>query len=94
MTVTQAIVDRGQTPAIDTTTLLTMAEAATHLRVPENWLRKKVSAGAVPCTRIGRHVRFTVAQVEEIIVGGEQRPLSVTSSSGVSRRARRSRSAS
>src|SRR4051794_32264942 len=69
--------------------LLTIAEAAAVLNVPENWLRKKVTARAVPFTLIGRHVRFTDEHLDQIIEAGEQRPLEVVSNLGPSRRARR-----
>ena len=68
---------------------MTIAEAAAALNVPENWLRKKVSARAVPFTRIGRHVRFTDAHLEQIIRDGEQPPISLVSDQGLSRRSRR-----
>jgi excisionase family DNA binding protein len=69
--------------------LVTIAEAAVVLNVPENWLRKKVTARAVPFTLIGRHVRFTSAHLDDIIAAGEQRPLESISNLGPSRRARR-----
>jgi excisionase family DNA binding protein len=69
--------------------LFTIAEAAVVLNVPENWLRKKVTAGDVPHTRLGRHVRFTDAHLDQIIDNGEQQPVRVVTSNGVSRRARR-----
>jgi excisionase family DNA binding protein len=70
--------------------LLTISEAALVLNVPENWLRKKVAAHAVPCTRIGKHVRFTRTHLDRIIESGEQPPIQVVApSQGISRRARR-----
>lgn len=70
--------------------LLTIADAAALLNVPENWLRKKVAAHAVPCTRLGKHVRFTSAHLDQIIESGEQRPMAVvTRGQGLSSRARR-----
>lgn len=54
--------------------LYTIAEAAALLHVPEGWLRKKVTAGAVPHTRLGKHVRFTVDHLRRIIVAGEVEP--------------------
>jgi excisionase family DNA binding protein len=70
--------------------LLTIAEAAAVLNVPENWLRKKVAAHAVPYTRLGKHVRFTPAHLDQIIESGEQRPIAVVApGQGLSSRARR-----
>lgn len=52
--------------------LLSIAEAADYLNVPESWLREKVSARKVPFARIGRHVRFTAMHLHEIVAAGEQ----------------------
>lgn len=71
----------------------TIVEAARLLRVPEGWLRKKVTARAVPHTRLGKHVRFTADHLRQIITTGEQTPITVpaTVSAGLSPRARRPR---
>ena len=72
--------------------LLSIVEAAVLLNVPESWLRKKVSARAVPFALLGRHVRFTAAHLEEIVAAGEQRPRAAVPDQGLSRRARRAAS--
>jgi excisionase family DNA binding protein len=71
--------------------LHTIAEAAEILHVPEGWLRKKVTSGVVPHTRLGKHVRFTDDHLRQIVVDGEQVPASplATGESGLSPRARR-----
>jgi excisionase family DNA binding protein len=70
--------------------LFTIVEAAELLRVPEGWLRKRVSAHAVPHTRLGKHVRFTAEQLREITAKAELQPVSVPSNTnGLSPRARR-----
>lgn len=61
-------------PAAVVPRLYTIAEAAKVLRVPEGWLRKKVSAGVVPHTRLGKHVRFTDEHLDRIVAAGEQEP--------------------
>ncbi|HEX7353854.1 MAG TPA: helix-turn-helix domain-containing protein [Mycobacteriales bacterium] len=73
--------------------MYTIAEAARLLRVPEGWLRKKVTAGAVTHTRLGKHVRFTADHLRQIITAGEQTPPTATAAagSGLSPRARRPR---
>src|SRR5690348_14473764 len=43
--------------------LYTPAEAARRLRVRESWLRKKAAARLVPCTHLGRHLRFSPADL-------------------------------
>lgn len=52
--------------------LLTTAEAAAVLSIPEGALAKRVAARAVPHTRIGKHVRFTPGHLGQIITAGEQ----------------------
>ncbi|HEX3827274.1 MAG TPA: helix-turn-helix domain-containing protein [Sporichthyaceae bacterium] len=52
--------------------LYSISEAAQILNVPRTWLRDKVTARAVPHTRLGRHVRFTDAHLAAIIERGEQ----------------------
>ena len=41
------------------TQLRTPAEAAEILRIRESWLRDKAAARAIPCTFIGKHLRFS-----------------------------------
>ena len=71
--------------------LFTIPEAAEVLRVPEGWLRKKVSAGLVPHTRLGKHVRFTGEHLRQIVTAGETEPAvtPVGGNHGLSPRARR-----
>jgi excisionase family DNA binding protein len=54
--------------------LYTPAEAAEMLKVPESWLRKKAAARAVPCTFVGKHLRFSAADIEKIIKAGAREP--------------------
>ena len=70
--------------------VFTIVEAARLLRVPEGWLRKKVTAGVVPHTRLGKHVRFTSGHLTRILADGEPAPCFEPSrSNGVSPKARR-----
>jgi excisionase family DNA binding protein len=55
--------------------LLTFAEAAEVLNVPESWLREKVARRQVPHTRLGKHVRFTRADLTDIIHNGHHTPV-------------------
>lgn len=55
------------------TRLLSIPEAAEVLNVPEKWLREMVTARRVPFTRLGKHVRFSQAHLDEIVLAG-QRP--------------------
>jgi excisionase family DNA binding protein len=52
--------------------LLTIPEAAEFLNVPVRWLQDAVQQRRVRCTRIGKHVRFTVEHLVELIMAGEQ----------------------
>jgi excisionase family DNA binding protein len=55
-------------PAADGDALLyTPAEAAQRLRVRESWLRKKAAARQVPCTFLGKHLRFSPADLAAIV---------------------------
>lgn len=71
--------------------LFTIPEAAAALRVPEGWLRKKVTAGSVPHTRLGKHVRFTTEHLRQVITVGEVDPATepVVVAHGLSPRAHR-----
>lgn len=57
---------------VQTAHLLTIAEAAAYLNVPERWVADAVRARRIRCTRIGKHVRFRPTDLEELIDAGEQ----------------------
>jgi excisionase family DNA binding protein len=44
--------------------LLDAKEIAERLGVPETWVRESARSGAMPCVRLGRYVRFDLADVE------------------------------
>jgi excisionase family DNA binding protein len=52
--------------------LITVEELAAYLAVSVAWVRKGVLERTLPCTKIGRHVRFTPEQVEHIVRSGER----------------------
>jgi excisionase family DNA binding protein len=56
--------------------LYTPAEAGEMLKVPESWLRKKAAARAIPCTFVGKHLRFSAEDIEKIIKAGTRAPVS------------------
>lgn len=64
--------------------LFTPAQAAERLKVPESWLRKKATARQVPCTFLGKHLRFSAEDLAQIIRDGHRDP--VTGPAGRSRR--------
>ena len=47
------------------TPLLTAAEAAELRAVKPSWIYEAVRTGTLPCLRIGRHIRFTRAMLED-----------------------------
>lgn len=53
--------------------LYTAQQAADMLQVPVSWLRKKASARAVPCTFVGKHLRFSRDDITAIIAAGTTR---------------------
>jgi excisionase family DNA binding protein len=52
--------------------LYTAEQAARLLQVSPAWLRKKATTRAIPCTFIGRYLRFSAADVAMIIDSGSQ----------------------
>jgi excisionase family DNA binding protein len=59
--------------------LLDAVEVADRLGVPVSWVRESARSGAIPCVRLGRYVRFDLADVEAWIEKCKQpgRPVSL-----------------
>jgi excisionase family DNA binding protein len=51
-------------PGASADRLLTAAELADRLAVPKTWVLESARSGAMPCVRLGRYVRFDLADVE------------------------------
>jgi excisionase family DNA binding protein len=49
--------------------LLRPEEAAELLAVKTSWVYDAVRTGRLPCLRVGRHIRFTRAMLEEWLEG-------------------------
>ena len=64
--------------------LHTAAETAGILKVRESWLKTKASARLIPCTFVGKHLRFSDGDIAEIMKAGARQP--VTSRQPGSRR--------
>jgi excisionase family DNA binding protein len=45
--------------------LLTAEQAGELLSVKTSWIYEAVRTGRMPCLRLGRHIRFTQAMLEE-----------------------------
>ena len=61
----------GQAAAPDPSVQLYTAEqAAALLQISPWWLRRKATARQVPCTFVGKYLRFSTADLEHIIRAG------------------------
>lgn len=63
--------DRASSPAF-APSLLDIDEAATYLNVPRRWVADAVRQRRIRCTRIGKHVRFRIEHLDELVTAGEQ----------------------
>ncbi|WP_376775067.1 helix-turn-helix domain-containing protein [Saccharopolyspora phatthalungensis] len=73
----RATAERNETTTPDTSDphgqlvpLYTPAEAAEILSIKESWLRRKAGTRSIPCTLIGRHLRFSATNLHEIADSG------------------------
>jgi excisionase family DNA binding protein len=57
------------------TQLHTPEEAAKILKVRESWLRTKAARRAIPCTFLGKHLRFSDDDIAQIMADGERQPV-------------------
>ena len=55
--------------------LHTPAEAAEILSIRESWLRGKAAARAIPCTFVGKHLRFSDEDIAQIVAEGARPPV-------------------
>jgi hypothetical protein len=58
-----------------TSELHTAAEAAGILKVRESWLKAKASARLIPCTFVGKHLRFSDDDIANIMRAGARQPI-------------------
>lgn len=68
--------------------LLTPSEVADLLGVSETWLRRRAASRLIPCTRLGRQLRFTPGQVDTIVETAAQNAVAEPVY-GLTRRSRR-----
>ncbi|WP_208024586.1 helix-turn-helix domain-containing protein [Amycolatopsis pithecellobii] len=52
--------------------LYTPAEAAEKLATTESWLRRKAGLRLIPCTFIGKRLRFSDADLQAIVASGSR----------------------
>jgi excisionase family DNA binding protein len=55
--------------------LFTVDEAAARLQVRPSWLRRKATARLIPCTFLGKHLRFSPADLAAIVAAHQQPPV-------------------
>lgn len=55
--------------------LHTAEEAAGILKVRESWLKAKASARLIPCTFVGKHLRFSDDDIANIMRAGARQPI-------------------
>src|ERR1039457_652738 len=65
----------GQGGLMMSSQLHTAAEAAGILKESESWLKPKATARLIPCTFIGKHLRFSDEDIAEIMKAGERQPV-------------------
>lgn len=63
-------VRRGAEPGGGGVLLLTPEQAAGLLQVRESWLRRRAAERRVPCSFVGKHLRFSRADLEAIVAAG------------------------
>ncbi|MBK0870235.1 helix-turn-helix domain-containing protein [Saccharopolyspora sp. HNM0986] len=54
--------------------LYTPKQAAEMLTVKESWLRRKAGTRSIPCTFLGKHLRFSERDLHAIIAHGARTP--------------------
>lgn len=60
----------GQPAGDPAPVLFTPAQAAELLQVRESWLRRRAARRLVPCTLLGKHLRFSRANLHQIVAEG------------------------
>ncbi|MDT8916071.1 helix-turn-helix domain-containing protein [Amycolatopsis sp. PS_44_ISF1] len=81
--------DRSVQPP-STQLLYTPSQAAELLAIGESWLRRKAGTQSIPRTYVGKHLRFSHADLEEIVAAGQRSGATRAGrGSGRSRRTRR-----
>jgi hypothetical protein len=62
--------------------LHTVAETAGILKVRESWLKTKAAARLIPCTFVGKHLRFSDSDIAEIMQAGVRQPVAARKRGG------------
>ncbi|MET9229165.1 helix-turn-helix domain-containing protein [Lentzea sp. NPDC003310] len=63
-----------QLTVASTQALFTPAQAAEQLQVRESWLRRRAARRAIPCTFLGKHLRFSHDDIKKIVAAAAQAP--------------------
>lgn len=79
----------ADSPTGDTGRLLyTPTAAAERLTIGESWLRRKAGQRLIPCTFVGKHLRFTEDDLRAIVAAGSHGPTNRDQASRPGRRRR------
>lgn len=70
--------DPDEPATIDAALLYTPAQAAQLLSVRESWLRKQAGQRLIPCTFLGKHLRFSRSDLTAIADAGARPPRPAT----------------
>ena len=70
--VSGADVVKGDTVRSRSPLLYTPAQAAERLAITESWLRRKAGLRLIPCTFVGKHLRFSDADLHAIVAAGNR----------------------
>ncbi|MBW4717338.1 helix-turn-helix domain-containing protein [Saccharothrix obliqua] len=54
--------------------MYTPEQAAALLQVRPSWLRRRAAARAVPCRFLGKHLRFTRQDIDDIAAASKHTP--------------------
>ncbi|MET9232217.1 helix-turn-helix domain-containing protein [Lentzea sp. NPDC003310] len=73
----QTAIDEARLPADIPTgetvqVLFTPGQAARLLQVRESWLRRRAARRTIPCSFLGKHLRFSRNDIEKIAAAAEQ----------------------
>ena len=71
--------------------LYTPAAAAERLTIGESWLRRKAGQRLIPCTFVGKHLRFSDEDLRAIVAAGSRGPSHRNQAQTRPRRRRRTR---
>jgi len=61
-----------EVPCADDRVLYTPEQAATLLQVRPSWLRRKAAARQIPCSFLGKHLRFSATDLAAVVAAAAE----------------------